>query len=74
MTQKGPDPSGSVQPLALRPPLCDQRGSMSATTVHALAEAGQSIWLDYIRRDMTRSGELASRVESEGLRGVTSNP
>lgn len=47
---------------------------MSATTVHALAEAGQSIWLDYIRRSMTRSGELASRVESEGLRGVTSNP
>ncbi len=47
---------------------------MSSTPVHALAEAGQSIWLDYIRRSMTRSGELASRVESEGLRGVTSNP
>jgi len=47
---------------------------MSANTVHALAAVGQSIWLDYIRRSMTRSGELASRVEAEGLRGVTSNP
>ncbi|MCR9159779.1 MAG: bifunctional transaldolase/phosoglucose isomerase [Nannocystaceae bacterium] len=47
---------------------------MSANTVIALADVGQSIWLDYIRRSMTRSGELAARVESEGLRGVTSNP
>ncbi|MBV1857769.1 MAG: bifunctional transaldolase/phosoglucose isomerase [Nannocystaceae bacterium] len=47
---------------------------MSSNTVNALAEAGQSIWLDYIRRSMTRSGELATRVETEGLRGVTSNP
>ncbi|MGH1342022.1 MAG: bifunctional transaldolase/phosoglucose isomerase [Nannocystales bacterium] len=47
---------------------------MSSNTVNALAEAGQSIWLDYIRRSMTRSGELATRVGTEGLRGVTSNP
>ncbi len=47
---------------------------MSSNTVNALAEAGQSIWLDYIRRSMTRSGELAKRVGTEGLRGVTSNP
>ncbi len=47
---------------------------MTTNTVTALAEAGQSIWLDYIRRSMTRSGELANRIESEGLRGVTSNP
>lgn len=42
--------------------------------VKSLGEVGQSIWLDYIRRSMTRSGELAARVDSEGLRGVTSNP
>src|SRR5687768_3688968 len=40
----------------------------------ALAEQGQSIWLDYIRRGMTRSGELARLVSDDGVRGVTSNP
>ena len=39
-----------------------------------LAEQGQSIWLDYIRRNMLRSGELKRLVEEDGLRGVTSNP
>lgn len=39
-----------------------------------LAAQGQSIWLDYIRRGMTRSGELARLVEHDGLRGMTSNP
>src|SRR6185437_3437038 len=49
------------------------------TTVHttskmmALLALGQSVWLDYLRRDMIQSGELAARV-SEGLRGMTSNP
>jgi transaldolase len=35
---------------------------------------GQSIWLDYIRRDMLESGELQQLVDEDGLRGVTSNP
>lgn len=39
-----------------------------------LAEQGQSVWLDYIRRGMTRSGELARLIERDGLRGMTSNP
>ncbi|HKV51447.1 MAG TPA: transaldolase [Gemmatimonadaceae bacterium] len=49
------------------------------TTVHttskmmALLALGQSVWLDYLRRDMIQSGELAARV-AEGLRGMTSNP
>ncbi len=38
-----------------------------------LLDEGQSIWLDYIRRDMLDSGELAKLV-GEGVRGVTSNP
>lgn len=37
-------------------------------------EFGQSIWLDYIRRDMLVSGELRQLVDEDGLRGVTSNP
>jgi transaldolase len=35
---------------------------------------GQSIWLDYIRRQMIHSGELQKFIDEDGLRGVTSNP
>lgn len=42
--------------------------------LHDLYESGQSVWLDYIRRDMLGSdGELAQLV-ADGIRGVTSNP
>lgn len=39
-----------------------------------LAAQGQSIWLDYIRRGMTRDGGLLKMVADDGLRGMTSNP
>lgn len=39
--------------------------------LHAL---GQSIWLDYIRRDLISSGELSRLIAKDGLRGITSNP
>ncbi|MDX1571971.1 MAG: transaldolase [Xanthomonadales bacterium] len=39
-----------------------------------LAHLGQSIWLDYIRRDLLQSGELKRMIESHGLAGMTSNP
>jgi transaldolase / glucose-6-phosphate isomerase len=35
---------------------------------------GQSIWLDYIRRDLLRDGELQRLIDEDGLRGMTSNP
>jgi transaldolase len=35
---------------------------------------GQSIWLDYIRRDLLSSGELAGLIQGGEVRGVTSNP
>src|SRR5919206_69451 len=41
--------------------------------MRALLDLGQSVWLDYLRRGMTRSGELAAMVAA-GLRGMTSNP
>lgn len=40
----------------------------------AIVEQGQSIWLDYIRRDLVDGGALASLVTEDGLRGLTSNP
>jgi transaldolase/glucose-6-phosphate isomerase len=39
-----------------------------------LARFGQSIWLDYIRRSLMTSGDLARMVEEDGLGGMTSNP
>ena len=43
------------------------------TPLHALHEAGQSVWLDFIKRDMIENGELERLVE-DGIRGLTSNP
>jgi len=39
-----------------------------------LQNCGQSIWLDYIRRDLITSGEFKRLVEEDGVHGVTSNP
>jgi transaldolase len=39
-----------------------------------LQKFGQSIWLDYIRRDLLTGGELKRLIEEDGLRGMTSNP
>ena len=42
--------------------------------IAALETQGQSVWLDYIRRSLLTSGQLAKMVEEDDLRGVTSNP
>src|ERR1700716_4297922 len=39
-----------------------------------LFKFGQSVWLDYIRRNLITSGELKRLIEEDGLRGMTSNP
>src|SRR5499427_901107 len=39
-----------------------------------LLKFGQSVWLDYIRRDLITSGELQRLIDEDGLRGMTSNP
>ena len=40
----------------------------------ALLSYGQSMWLDYIRRDLITSGKLKTMIDDDGLRGMTSNP
>ncbi|MEA3522315.1 MAG: transaldolase, partial [Campylobacterota bacterium] len=35
---------------------------------------GQSPWMDYIRRDLFKSGELKKLIQDDGISGVTSNP
>ncbi|HET9332096.1 MAG TPA: transaldolase [Gemmatimonadota bacterium] len=39
-----------------------------------LHDLGQSIWLDYIRRDMLLDGSQARLIREDGLAGQTSNP
>lgn len=43
-------------------------------TLKELSKYGQSYWLDNLTRGKIQSGELATRIEKEGLRGITSNP
>ena len=47
---------------------------MKRNPLKDLAALGQSLWLDYIRRDLISSGELRRLIEEDGLRGMTSNP
>jgi transaldolase len=47
---------------------------MKNNPLRQLATLGQSIWLDYIRRDLIASGGLQRLIEEDGLRGMTSNP
>jgi transaldolase len=39
-----------------------------------LQKYGQSVWLDYIRRNIILNGELQKLIDQDGLRGITSNP
>lgn len=47
---------------------------MKNNPLQQLGTLGQSIWLDYIRRDLIASGKLRHLIEDDGLRGMISNP
>jgi len=51
-----------------------QRFKMKNNPLTKLGSLEQSVWLDYIRRDLITSGELKRLIEEDGLRGMTSNP
>jgi transaldolase/glucose-6-phosphate isomerase len=55
-------PTGVLDPKATKNPLKD------------LLAHGQSMWLDYIRRDLFTTGKLKQLIDDDGLRGITSNP
>ncbi|MGA3091177.1 MAG: transaldolase [Terriglobales bacterium] len=46
----------------------------AANPLTQLQRFGQSIWLDYIRRDLLQGGALQRLITEDGLRGMTSNP
>ena len=49
-----------------------QTGTQNALL--GLQKFGQSVWLDYIRRNIILNGELQKLIDQDGLRGITSNP
>jgi transaldolase len=42
--------------------------------LHLLSAFGQSVWIDYLSRDLIESGALARAVREDAVVGVTSNP
>jgi len=47
---------------------------MKQNPLKNLQALGQSIWLDYIRRDLLTGHQLEKFIEEDGLAGITSNP
>ncbi len=47
---------------------------MATNKVKQIHSFGQSIWLDFIDREIIKSGKLQKLINEEGIRGVTSNP
>jgi len=39
-----------------------------------LRKLGQSVWLDYIRRDILTTDKLRNMIREDDVRGLTSNP
>jgi transaldolase len=58
---------GSSVPLKGRCPVPE-------SNLHKLSALGQSVWIDYLSRQMLRSGKLARMMEEDAVVGVTSNP
>ena len=42
--------------------------------VKALENHGQAVWLDFLARGFVAKGDLKKLIDSDGVKGVTSNP
>ena len=51
-----------------------EKSKATKNPLRQLLEYGQSMWLDYIRRDLFTTGKLKQLIDEDGLRGMTSNP
>jgi transaldolase len=51
-----------------------EMGVLGSRPLKRLRELGQSVWLDYMRRDLYTTGQLDRLIREDGLRGMTSNP
>jgi transaldolase len=46
----------------------------TGSRLHQLSAQGQSVWIDYLSRDLLHRGELARMMRDDAVVGVTSNP
>ena len=47
---------------------------MPDSNLHKLSALGQSVWIDYLSRDLLETGELARMMDEDAVVGITSNP
>ena len=47
---------------------------MAMSPLHRLSALGQSVWVDYLSRNLLESGELEQLTRDDAVVGVTSNP
>ena len=47
---------------------------MPDSRLHRLSALGQSVWIDFLSRNLVHQGELARMMEEDAVTGVTSNP
>src|SRR5919106_379741 len=47
---------------------------MPDSNLHKLSALGQSVWIDYLSRDLLETGELERLMRDDAVVGVTSNP
>ncbi|HKS78653.1 MAG TPA: transaldolase [Gaiellaceae bacterium] len=47
---------------------------MAESRLHQLSARGQSVWIDYLSRNLLQTGELKRMMEEDAVVGVTSNP
>src|SRR5579883_2602612 len=56
--------------LTFEPGVCEA----TMNPLKQLNDYGQSVWMDYIRRNLITSGELRRLINFDGVTGLTSNP
>src|ERR1700747_2373372 len=47
---------------------------MAESRLHELSARGQSVWIDYLSRNLLETGELKRMMQEDAVVGVTSNP
>src|SRR5712672_2326413 len=70
LTKFGAPPEQVVEPDIEQPRT--EQGIMNP--VKALEQHGQAVWLDFLARGFVVKGELKRLIETDGVKGVTSNP
>ena len=47
---------------------------MAESRLHELSRRGQSVWIDFLSRDLVQKGGLKRLMDEDAVVGVTSNP